>query len=516
MTNSTSSFWTTFMPHGHCYLWRPDILWLHVISDTFIALAYFSIPIGLYLILRKRPKTIFKPLIIMFSLFITACGVSHLLNIWTVWHGDYGLLGLSKGITAVISVATALSLLPKLPEIASLKSAEDLEVLNEQLRDEINIQRDSTEKLGEAELQFRTYIQHAPDGILIAHPSGKIEYSNDMANLMYGYSPSELDNQSVVDLIPQKFKHLLDAADNKSLDIKRALAPLAHAEFSGLRKDGSEFPMEIHLSTIKSNEANVYVVTLRDISMRKANEEDARKQFIELAHVTRLSTVGQMAAGLAHELNQPLTAISNNIYTAMAMEKKKDTPDKQLLEMMGENYESAQRAGQIIRSLRQLVRKEDGNRQITNVNDLITTTIKLVKPEARAVGVELQLDLDDNLPASLLDAIQIQQVIVNLARNAIEALAESNTNNGMVTINTTKHNDNSIAVYVSDNGPGLSANARQKLFQPYFTSKDAGMGVGLSICRSIVESQGGDMWHQDSEHYSAMFCFTLPIVEAKK
>jgi len=336
MTTDGTSFWTTFMPHGQCYMWRPDILWLNVLSDAFIAAAYFFIPVCLFLVLRRKPNTPYRPLVIMFSAFILSCGVTHVMSIWSVWHGDYGLVGLSKAVTAVVSVATVVMLVPWLPKITRLKSPDEQQLMNQQLQHTIERQERYNQKLGHTEERLRTFLQQAPDGILIVHSnSGLIEYSNDMINTMFGVNSDDLNGRYIIDLLPERSRHKLRPDFNDLFDEERARSRSAGAELTGMRKDGKEFPIEVRMTPIYSEHdgGEVVLATLRDISDRKRNEERSRKQLMELVHVSRLSTVGEMAAGLAHELNQPLTAISNNLHTAMAMQNKKANPDQDLLEM---------------------------------------------------------------------------------------------------------------------------------------------------------------------------------------
>lgn len=515
MIDKAPDFWTTFMPHGHYYMWRSDILWLNVISDGLIALAYFSIPIGLYLVVSKRPSSPFKPLIIMFSLFILACGVTHLFAIWTVWHGDYGVHGLAKGVTAIVSVVTAAMLLPQLPKLMALQSPKELETLNNNLRLKIDEQESATKDLSNTEKQLRAFLQQAPEGMLIVEHSGTIRYSNDMMNTMLGRKPGELDNLSILELIPERSRELISPYHNDLYDEEQARSENGGAEFTGMRKDGSEFPIEIRTNQIIKggvNDNGTVLVILRDITERKKNEENTRKTFEQLAHVSRLNTVGQMAAGLAHELNQPLTSITSNLYTAMSMLRSKPNRDSELIEMMEENYDSALRAGQIIKSLRKLVRKKEGEKEETCINEIILTSSDFIGSEAKAAGVDIKLNLDDSLPCTLGDTVQLQQVIVNLGRNAIEALSNNEQNNRILSINTSKNDKGMILVAVFNNGPGMNRQIRANIFQPYFTSKETGMGLGLSICRTIVESHGGELWLTSQEAEGSLFKFTIPIV----
>jgi C4-dicarboxylate-specific signal transduction histidine kinase len=221
-----------------------------------------------------------------------------------------------------------------------------------------------------------------------------------------------------------------------------------------------------------------------------------------------------MAASLAHELNQPLTAISNNLFTAISMHKRHANPDPLLLEMAEENYQSAQRAGEIIKSLRRLVRKSDGSQCQTDINDLVKNTTELINPEARIAGIELDLTLTPSLPEANIDPVQIQQVLVNLGRNAIEALSTTEQNQRVIRISTERYAETMILVKVYDNGPGLAEKIKADLFSPNVTSKETGVGLGLSICLSIVEAQGGQLWHDEGQDQGATFCFTLPGLQS--
>jgi two-component system sensor kinase FixL len=438
--------------------------------------------------------------------------------IWTVWHGDYGLHGLAKAVTAAISIATAAILLPQLPKLMALRSQKELEVLNNSLRLKIKEQEAAAEGFRDTEQQLRTFLQLAPEGILIVKSSGRILYSNDMLNTMFGHEPDELEGHSVAELIPERSRELVSPFHNDLYDDKLARSENGGAEFVAMRQDGSEFPIEIRISPIlKGGIGNngTVLATLRNITERKKKEEDTRKNLEQLAHVSRLNTVGQMAAGLAHELNQPLTAITSNLYTAMSIQRNKSNPDSELIEMMEENYDSALRAGQIIKSLRQLVRKKEGEKEVTNVNSLVQTSSNFIGAEAKARDVDISLNLEKSLPHTLADAVQLQQVIINIGRNAIEAFVGKKQNDRVLRIGTSLGENDMILVTVSDNGPGMDEEVQANLFQPYFTSKETGMGLGLSICRSIVESHGGELWLESGHTQGSLFQFTLPILTTK-
>lgn len=502
-----------YLSPGQSSLWQSDYLWLNVISDGFIALAFILIPICQYVIQHQKPESPYRPIIIMFIVFILACGVTHLLGIWAAWSGEYAIWGYSKALAAFLAMGTAIIMIVSLRRLPALKDPEEFKELSVALQKKIDDQNAATEQLAQTEQRLRAFLKQAPDAMVIVRASGQIEYSNDMMNAMYGYPPSGLDGKFVRELVPQRLQYKLSEKHNDLYATDGSMWSTASGEFTSVRKDGTEFPVELRVNVIEVEEdGEVTMSTYRDLSESKAREANKHKDLMELAHVSRMSTVGQMASGLAHELNQPLTAISNNLYTAMAMQKKLANPDSVLLEMTEENYQSAQRAGQIIKSLRQLVRKDGGDQRQTDINQLVINTTDLIRPEAKAANVKLTLALEAKHAEASVDPVQIQQVLVNLGRNAIEACSMSEQTKQAVSITTELQVDTSILLKVSDNGPGLNEEVKAELFSPNITTKETGMGLGLSICLSIIEAHGGKLWHDDNQDQGATFCFTLPAI----
>ena len=240
-------------------------------------------------------------------------------------------------------------------------------------------------------------------------------------------------------------------------------------------------------------------------------EEKAREHRSQLAHVSRLGTMGELASGLAHELNQPLTAIAN--FTRGCIRRlQKDDPDlPAILSAMDYSVREAERAAQIIKRLRNFVAKGEVSRSLTSINDSIRMVLELSENEINRFGITVDLQLDEDLPDILADRIQIEQVVLNLLRNSIESL-QSIRPPRVISINTSD-GDHTITVTLKDNGPGISNENRQNLFHPFFTTKKQGMGLGLSISRSIIEAHGGQLSILDTDHDSCAFRFTLPIIE---
>ncbi len=279
------------------------------------------------------------------------------------------------------------------------------------------------------------------------------------------------------------------------------------------KKDGSSFPVEYSSTPIRNEKGETVggVVVFRDISTRKQAEEEARQHQADLAHVARLSTMGEMASGIAHELNQPLTAIATNAHACIRMLEAGEVGHEKCADVMERIGAQAERAGEIIRHLRQFVRKEQPERTLVDMNELIREVLVLLKPEARKAGVHIQQDLQQDIPQVMAQHIQIDQVILNLARNAIEAMSEIEEGDRKLTIRTRSGGRNAVIVTVSDTGPGLSEEIRGQIFNPFVTTKPNGMGLGLSISLGIIEAHNGNLYLDTEPGAGAVFRFTLPV-----
>lgn len=282
------------------------------------------------------------------------------------------------------------------------------------------------------------------------------------------------------------------------------------------RKDGTCFPVD-YISTpiIEGGRILGAVISFRDITKRKAAEaalEQSRKRArtleADLHHVSRLSAMGEMATGLAHELNQPLTAISSYVRSAKRF-LQGNAPDAEALavEYMDKAAAQALRAGEIIRRLRQFVLKGDNVQTCEDLGAVVSEAVSLVTSSNRSPYVEVSNQVKPGIKPMLIDKIRIQQVVVNLVQNAFEAIGEAA--NGSIEVLTAPGENDGAVVSVCDNGPGLADAVKDQLFQSFVTSKSTGMGVGLSICRSIVEDHGGKLSAEENETGGMTFRFTL-------
>jgi two-component system sensor histidine kinase TtrS len=277
------------------------------------------------------------------------------------------------------------------------------------------------------------------------------------------------------------------------------------------RRDGTCFPVEYSSTPIRDERDRTVgsVVVFRDVTERKEAAERIRRHQLELAHVGRLSTLGEMASGIAHELNQPLTAITTNARACVRMLEAGRSTVEQCSDVMEKIAAQAERAGEVIRQIRRFVRKEEPELKPTRLRAVLDTVVGLLRPDAQRAGVALTLDLAGEAQWVIVQEIQIEQVLLNLARNAIEAMADSPPENRRLTLRSRLRDGGRVELEVQDTGPGLSPEVADKLFEPFVTTKPQGMGLGLSISKGIVENHGGRLRVDSRPGEGACFRFSL-------
>jgi len=279
------------------------------------------------------------------------------------------------------------------------------------------------------------------------------------------------------------------------------------------RNDGSSFPVEYSSTPLKDekNETIGSVVIFRDISERKKAEKQARKFRNDLAHMARVSTMGEMASGMAHELNQPLTAISTNADACIRLTESSKLDKETLNDTLEIISLQAKRAGAIIKQLRNFISKDMPEKGAANINDIIREVLVLIRPSLNEHSIILKLQLDDKIPAVLAQHIQIDQVILNLVKNAIEAMTDNSVSIKTLIIQTECIDNGEIRVTIGDSGKGVDAEILKRLFTPFSTSKNNGMGLGLSISEGIINEHGGKLKLKSSSEQGSVFQFTLPL-----
>ncbi len=367
--------------------------------------------------------------------------------------------------------------------------------------------------LREGEARFRTVLETVKDAMVVIDERGTIETFSPSAERMFGYAASDAIGQNVKILMPSPYQerhdgylsHYLETGERRIIGIGRVV--------TGLRKDGTSFPIELSVGEALLEGRRIFTGFVRDLTARKNAEREVTTLQAELSHVARMSEMGQMGSTLAHELNQPLTAIVNYLQASHRLLQSQPIPVSRIQEAMEKATAQAERAGQVIRRLREFVQKHEIERRREDINTLVQEAVGLALIGATSAGVVSQIDLDPNVPPAFVDKVQIQQVILNLVRNAIEAMSQSRDR--VLKIDTRNENGDAL-VRVTDTGSGLAPSLAKKLFEPFQTTKSTGMGIGLSICRSIVETHGGRIWAEGNPAGGTIFSFTLPSAEAEE
>jgi two-component system sensor kinase FixL len=281
-------------------------------------------------------------------------------------------------------------------------------------------------------------------------------------------------------------------------------------EITARRKDGTTFPAFLSVGVVADRDSLRFVGFIQDLSMRRSAEGEARRLQERLWQVSRLATLGEMASGIAHELNQPLAAIANYSQACDRLLGVADPDIPEIREALREITGQAVRAGDMIRKLRALVTRPDGDSRPTNINRLVSELTSLLQATAKEHEVDYQLDLANPLPELHVQPIEIQQVILNLVRNAIESFPPEGSGARRIVIRTLSTGDGDVAISVCDNGPGVSADIAASLFDPFSSSKENGTGLGLAMSRTIVSRHGGTLKYRPNEPTGACFTVRLP------
>ena len=366
-----------------------------------------------------------------------------------------------------------------------------------------------------AEAHLRSILATVPDAMVVIDERGIILSFSAAAEKMFAYQEDEVVGRNVKMLMPSPDRERHDQyLVNYLTTGKRKIIGIGRVT-TGLHRDGSTFPMELSVGEAWLGERRIFTGFIRDLTERQETLHRLQDLQSELAHVGRVSEMGTLASSLAHELNQPLTAVAT--YCESARDLLDNKPDAETLAMvreaLDEAAEQAVRAGQIVRRLRDFMSNGEMERQVESLQRLINEANALALVGSREHGIDVQQSLDPDADLVFVDRIQVQQVLVNLIRNAIDAMMEAKIRSLMVS--TRPQDDGLVRVTIADTGSGISDAVAPQLFQPFVTSKENGMGIGLSICRTIVEAHGGRIWFEPGEAGGTEFHFTLPSGEAK-
>lgn len=377
---------------------------------------------------------------------------------------------------------------------------------------DIDEEKQVEETLRTRESHLRSILHTIPDAMIVIDGHGIIQLFSTAAERLFGWSEHEAIGQNVRILMPEPDRARHDGyiaryrttGDPHIIGIGRIV--------TGKRRDGTTFPMHLSIGEMQSGGEPYFTGFVRDLTEHQQTQARLQELQSELVHVSRLTAMGEMASALAHELNQPLAAISNYMQGSRRLLTGSNDPNAAKVESaLDRAAEQALRAGQIIRRLRDFVSRGESEKRVESLSKLIEEAGALGLAGAREQNVQLRFSLDPNADLVLADRVQIQQVLVNLFRNAMEAMVDSPRRELVVT--NSRVADDMIEVEVSDTGSGFPGDVIPNLFQTFFTTKETGMGVGLSISRSIIEAHGGRMWAESNASGGATFRFTLPATD---
>lgn len=363
---------------------------------------------------------------------------------------------------------------------------------------------------GEAEAHLRSILATIPDAMVVIDEKGLILSFSAAAETMFGFSEQEVVGENVSMLMPSPDRERHDRyLSNYDATGQRKIIGIGRVT-TARHREGFTFPIELAVGEAWVGDRRIFTGFIRDLTERQQTELRLQDLQTELAHVGRVSEMGTLASSLAHELNQPLTAVAN--YCEAARDLLVGSPDEDTVAMVRDALDDAAkqavRAGQIVRRLRDFISHGETERRVESLPRLISEANALALVGSREYGIDVQVQLEQEADLVFVDRIQIQQVLVNLIRNAIDAMIDSRAR--CLTIRAIVEDADMVRVSVEDTGSGISEQVVGQLFQPFVTSKTNGMGIGLSICRTIVEAHGGRIWFEPGKRGGTLFNFTIP------
>jgi two-component system sensor kinase FixL len=365
------------------------------------------------------------------------------------------------------------------------------------------------------EAHVKSILDTVPDAMIVIDAHGVIQDFSNAAERQFGYTADEVIGQNVKMLMPSPYREghdgylarYLTTGERRIIGIGRLVV--------GERRDGSTFPMELAVGEMHSGNRRYFTGFIRDLTERQQTEARLQELQAELVHISRLTAMGEMASALAHELNQPLSAIANYLKGVRRLINGSTEPHAATIQgAVDKAADQALRAGHIIRRLRDFVSRGESERRIESITKLMEEASALAFVGAKDQGIRVRARYDPSVDLVLADKVQIQQVLLNLMRNAIEAMAATDRRDLLLA--TAAGDDDMATIDVADSGAGIDPEIASQLFQPFVTSKRHGMGVGLSISRTIIEAHGGRIWTEPNPGGGTIFRFTLPRVPAEE
>jgi PAS domain S-box-containing protein len=537
-----------WMPHGACYLWQPSLLWLHAVSDSLIALAYFSIPLLLLCIVRRRRDLPFNWMVVCFGVFILACGTTHALGVYNIWVPTWWLSGGVKAVTAVASLTTAGLLWRHLPDVLTLPSPRQLTAANAALQEEVEERKRAAVGLwaGQADLENRVeartrelaaanralhhsearlagIVGSAPDAIITVNEAQRIVVFNAAAERMFGCPVADALGEPLDRFIPARFRrahteHIREFGQT-GVTTRSMTTP---GRLVALRNTDEEFPIEATISQVQTDGEKLYSVIIRDVTDRERAEEVLHQTARQLQQAQKMEAVGRLAGGVAHDFNNLLTAVLGHAELALAAADPGGTVHADLERV----HTAATKAAAVTGQLLTFSRKQKLDPQIVDLGGLVTEIGATLHP-LLGEDVRLELSLAPDLGLVRADPAQLEQVLMNLTMNARDAMPSG----GSLTIEManvdfaeapllTEGNLSPgayVMLKVSDTGIGMRPDVQARIFEPFFTTKGPtkGTGLGLAMVYGIVTQSGGQISVYSEPGAGSTFKIYLPRVTAE-
>lgn len=387
-----------------------------------------------------------------------------------------------------------------------IQQTRELKEANQDLTETIKQLKIFETEISEREAKLNAIFNAAVEGIITINLSGIIISANNAVEKIFGYDNKEIIGCFIRKLIPLMSEEIQGLGNQKSKLIGNI------SEQIGFHKNGITFPLEVSMAEFSIKNKTYHTIIVRDISFRKMLEQREKQHLDALAHVTRLGLLGELASGIAHEVNQPLTAIVSYTEAGLNLMSQDKYNQELLRNILEKANQQASRAGQIIHRMRNLVKTHKIHQSTANINYLIEDAVGLCASYIKQNSIQLRFLLANDLPMCNIDLIQIEQVLLNLIKNSIDALSLVPISKPRIlSIETVLNKDHAIEIRVKDNGTGIKHSEQKNILTPFYTTKSGGMGMGLSICRSIIEAHGGVLRFNSLPEKGTTFYFTLPL-----
>ncbi|RYI36278.1 MAG: PAS domain S-box protein [Acetobacteraceae bacterium] len=493
-------------PHGVCLLWRPELMWLHLISDALTGLAYWSIPIVLMIIALRRRDLIFPWAIELFAVFILACGATHFMSIWTLWNPDYGIQGAVKAVTAVVSVATAIALWPLLPRVLALPSAATLAAANAALSSEIAERREAEARSRRSETRLAGFFEHLADALFVVRAEAGtfvFETVNPSFCKLFETPRDAIEGSSPRQLLEDAAADELLAAFAATL----AAGSVRDWESAVTGGQGTRFWHTVLVPLpVVAGEPQRLLGSLRDVT-------ELRRLQADLIETARRATIGAMCAGVAHEMSQPVNIISLWADRARAtMDAAADRPRKAIGVILGQT----RRLGALLERMRELAWDTPGEAGTFDAAAAASAAVEVARRAWALDRVEITFKAPHTVPLHG-HAAQFEQALLNLLENAKDAVLRRRRSEPdapaqiQVSLDVGPQPEQ-ITLSVQDTGGGIPAALGSRILEPFVTTKDPGegTGLGLPIAAGILRSMGGRLgWLNRGA--GAVFQVALPL-----